>query len=415
MIINVIRNAVAYATAHNFYCEVIFQAGVYLLSSAPSGGLSGLCNSIIPIDPVGVLNQKMILVLRGVRRQAALYHWQQTSTAIQTAGTTLRTSYAGGTTPTVGNEPSMVGGPTPSLMGSTTGGFSNMHIVVDGINLVAPQNPQVAGFDLRRFGEATVVSASALAATTGTGAPNRPDGSSGLWAWGLWMPTTGNNDICDIGEWSCEGFVIGLAVDEHISCDSARLINCYDGLLIQPTGGFPHGNRFGYVSIENCYRCIVFANAGGGAAKAVVEMMDIEWDAVSGGAIVDIVGATIALGQVNVSANGQTGASLSAAMSTGVNANSPVGGLRVVNVDMAAGPVSSPAAPPATGAAWPNPYWNNAEITLSVSGGTLSALSIDSVDQYIPAGCVLWSFCLPTGHSYTPAYSGSLSHSVTLA
>jgi hypothetical protein len=227
------------------------------------------------------------------------------------------------------------------------------------------------------------------------------------------MPQSNNNDLCDIGEWSCEGFPVGLWVEEHVSADSCRLINCFTGLFISPSSGFPHGNRFGHVSIENCFNSIAFGS--GATAKAVIELLDVEWDASAGGPIVKITSGTTALGQVNVCANGSSGASLSAAMSSGINANTaPIGGLRVVNTDMAAGPVSSPASPPASGAAWLNPYWRDAEVTLSVSAGTLSALSIDSVDQLIPANCVLQSFLLPSGHTYTPVYSGTLTHTVNL-
>lgn len=410
-ILTVIRNAVTYAQAHNFYAEVIFQAGEYLLNSAPSSGTSATCNAILPIDPIATAGQKVSLVLKGTRRQTALYHWQQT--AVQTGGTTLKTAYSGGTVPTAGNEPSMIGGSTPhNGYGEAAGVFSNMHLIIDGIGLIAPQNPEVAGFDFRGIGEVTVISASALAATTGTGAPARPDANSGLWAWGLYMPQSNNNDICDIGAWSCEGFPVGLWLEEHAAVTSARLINCYTGLFISPSSGFPHGNWVGYASIENCHNAIAFGS--GATAKLVADLIDVEWDAATGGPIVDIVGGTNALGQVNVCANGSSGASLSAAMSSGLNANSsPIGGLRVINTDMTAGPVSSPSAPPASGAAWANPYWRDAWVTLHAT--TITGVSIDSTAQNgLATSPASYTFLLPSGHSYTPTYTGTLTHTVTL-
>lgn len=406
-VITAIRNAVAYAQANNFYAEVIFQPGKYLLNSNPSGGVSAACNSIIPIDPIATAGQKVILVLRGTRRQAALYHWQQT--AVQTGGTTLKTVYSGGTTPTAGNEPAMVGGPNPhNGYGEATATFSNMHLVIDGINLVAPQNPEVAGFDFRGIGEVTVISASALAATTGTGPANRPDASSGLWAWGLYMPQSNNNDICDIHEYSCESFPVGLWAEEHVSADSVRLINCYTGLFISPSSGFPHGNRFGHVSIENSHNSIAFGS--GAVAKTVIELADIEWDASAGGPIIDIVGGTAALGEVNVCANGSSGASLSAAMSSGINANtSPIGGLRVINTDMPSGHWASPPAVPASGTPQLNTAWKDASIVLHTGAGvTVTAITIDGTvtGLTMAASSSLALPILGTGRLITLTYAG---------
>lgn len=404
-IITTLRSAVAYAKANNFYAEVIFQAGTYLLNSNPSAGTSATCNAIIPIDPVADAGQKVILVLRGTRRQTAMYHWLQT--AVQTGGTTLKTTYAGGTSPTGGNEPSMIGGPTPhNGYGEAAPLFSNMHLVIDGINLVAPQNPEVAGFDFRGIGEVTVVSASALAATTGTGAPARPDSNSGLWSWGLYMPQSNNNDVCDIGEFSCEGFPVGLWAEEHVACHSLRTVNCYDGLLISPSSGAPHGNWFGYVSSENCFRTVAFSS--GGVAKAIIDCLDAEWDASAGGPIVFISGGTAALGQVNVCANGSSGASLSSAMSSGINANSATGGLRVINTDMATGPWGSAPAVPATNTAQLNTAWRDAIVYITSGGAAVTAIKVDSTATGLTLGTSgTVAVRVPAGHSITLTYAST--------
>lgn len=395
-----VSNAITYAKAHNYYAEVIFQAGAYNLASSPSAGASGTCNAIVPIDPVPVAGQKLVLVLRGAVRQAALYHWQQTTA--QTAGTTIKTAYAGGTVPTAGNEPSVIGGPTPHFgYGESVALFSNMHLIIDGIGVVVPQNPEVCGFDFRGIAEVTIVSASALAVSAGTGAPVRPDSSSGLWSSGLLMPQCNNNDICDVLEYSCEGFANGMWAEEHVSLKSARFINCYNGLLVQPSSGFPHGNHFSYISAENCFRPVVFS--GGATAKAVIDLMDVEWDASTGGAIVSAVAGTSTIGQIQVCANGSSGASLSAAMSSGINANSGISGMKVINSDMASGPWAGAPAVPASTVSQANTAWRDATIYVT---GTVTGIKINGTS--VQSGSVTNPIIrVPSGGSVALTYSSA--------
>jgi hypothetical protein len=89
-------------------------------------------------------------------------------------------------------------------------------------------------------------------------------------------------------------------------------------------------------------------------------------------------------------------------------------GIKLTALDNPAGPVASPQAPPASTVAWPNDYYRDAEITLSVSGGTLSALKTDAVPEFLPASCTLYKFTVPAGHSYTPTFTGTLTHTVKL-
>jgi hypothetical protein len=82
------------------------------------------------------------------------------------------------------------------------------------------------------------------------------------------------------------------------------------------------------------------------------------------------------------------------------------------------GPVASPQAAPATTVAWGNYYYRDAEMTLSVAAGTLSALTITgpagTISQTIPASTTFYRFTLPSGHIYTPTYTGTLTHTITL-
>ena len=82
------------------------------------------------------------------------------------------------------------------------------------------------------------------------------------------------------------------------------------------------------------------------------------------------------------------------------------------------GPVTSPHAVPVSGSPWLNGYYQDAEVTLSVSGGTLSALTITgingvTVSQVVPASTTFYRFTLSAGATYTPTFTGTLTHTVT--
>ena len=88
--------------------------------------------------------------------------------------------------------------------------------------------------------------------------------------------------------------------------------------------------------------------------------------------------------------------------------------VKLISLENLPGPVASPHAPPSSTGVWNNYYYRDAEITLSVSAGTLSALSINSTAQTIPASTTFYRFTLPSGHSYKPTFTGTLTHTVTL-
>jgi hypothetical protein len=95
-------------------------------------------------------------------------------------------------------------------------------------------------------------------------------------------------------------------------------------------------------------------------------------------------------------------------------------GVRLINLMTTPGPVASPQAPPASGSAWSNFYYRDAWITLSattITGVTITGQSgAGGVAQNGLAGSpATYTFFLPTGCSYTPTYTGTLTHTVTLA
>jgi hypothetical protein len=389
-ILDAITTGVTYAQAHDGYAEIVFDPLTYLVAGNPTTGGATQGSAQLPLPMIAQTAQKVTLVLRGTVDQSGLYHWLQT--VPQRAGTVLRSTYSGGDALPATGEVSVIGGPTPHYVNNPPTTWNNMLIVVDGIGIEVPATVDVCGFDFRGMAEANVPNAATLAAHQGVGAPPVPAPN---WAFGLAMPMNNNNDNCNVGIYSCEGMVYGLIVYEHAHVTSARLINCFDGLVCWSGSGFPHRNKVEYVSIEGCTQSIVFA---GSFNKMDVDCADLEWGT---GHIINDAGATPALGRIGLASNGNNGTSLSAALSTGATAVNVVGGalaLEVTNLDQQLGPVGPPAVP-ASNAVFANPYWRSAEV--KISGGAVSGIAIDGVNQLLTSG----THTVPSGHTITLTYT----------
>lgn len=393
-IVNTINAAVAAGVANGTnYAEVYFPSAVYLIAASPTTGGTTNGSAQIPLPIIAQTAQKFVLVLKGTRDATALYHWQQTTP--QQAGAVLRSTYDAGTALPATGEVSVVGGPTPHFgYGNGTNTWNNMLVTVDGITVEVPQNGDICGFDFRGMAEANVWTAAVLARSTVTGAPSIP---SPNWSFGLAMPQTNNNDNCNIGYFSCEGLVYGLIIYEHVQANSLRLINCFDGLVIWPSSGFPHRNVITYASIENCNQCVVFASTG--ITKLDILSLDIEWTTGSG--VHAIVNDThnAAYGTIHVGSNGgDGGVSLQQALSAsyGVTGGSH---MKVVNIDQSVGAAAAPTVPAST-TALQNPFWRDAAIT--ITGGTVTNITVDGTTQLTATPGTVY---LPSGRSITMTYS----------
>lgn len=392
-IIRTVNAAFAWGVSSGTYCAtVFFPPAVYLLTSAPTAGGSTAGNAQIPIPLNSMYDQKFVLTFKGVSDATGLYSWTQTTP--QQAGAVLRTTYdAGSSIPSIG-EASVVGGPLPHFLPWTdshgnSNSWNNVLVVVDGITIEIPQNGNICAWDFGEMAEANLPNASALARSS-TAAPAIPTPN---WSFGLRMPQTNNNDNSNIGYYSCEGFVYGIIVTEHVQANSIRLINCYDGLVVWPTSGFPHRNIITYASIENCVNCIVFAESAAG--KLDLLSADIEWG--TGYIVSDPNNG--AYGTIGVGSNGSDGGTLSAALSnssTGVNGGRH---LKVINLDQTIGSVAAPSIPAST-VAFQNPFWRDAAV--SISGGTVTGVAVDGQTQVTSTPCTVY---VPSGRTVTLTYS----------
>lgn len=400
-IINTINTAVAAGVANGTnYAEVYFPPAVYLVTSAPTTGGSTNGSAQIPLPIIAMTAQKFVLVLKGTRDATALYHWLQTTP--QEAGAVIRTTYDAGTGLPATGEASVLGGPTPHFGYGASNTWNNMLVTVDGITIEVPDSGDICGFDFRGMAEANIWSASTLARSTVTGAPSIPPAN---WSFGLAMPQTNNNDNCNIAYFSCEGFVYGLLVYEHVQINSVRLINCFDGLVVWPSSGFPHRNIITYASIENCIRCVVFASTA--TMKLDILSLDIEWTTTGNSLIVSDVHNT-AYGTINVGSNGgDGGASLNTALSGSVGVS---GGshMKVVNTDQSVGSVAAPTVPGST-TALQNPFWRDAAVV--ITGGTVTNITVDGTTQLTATPGTVY---VPAGRTITLTYSSAPTWAWTL-
>lgn len=383
--------ATTYALSGSYYAEIVFDPKVYLCSGATTKTSTNKGNSQIPLPIVPVTGQKLTLVFRGVRDATAVPHWQQTS--IQAGGAVIKSTLTGLTVDGTYGAPSVIGGPTPIQgYGVSDALFNNMLVVVDGLTILVPPDPTVIGFDFSGMGQANVFNCTVNASTTpGNGLPVLPTHS---WAYGLYMPQTRNNDNCNISNFSCEGMYTGLVLSEHSVVNSCRIIYCTTGILI--LGNSSDSVMINYASVEACVTSLqCFQISGGISANVYIGILDIE-DTNSSpfGIVANIDDASNFLsGEINVRR-------LSATPTQG--ADPVVNGatnVRIVNLSRKTGTITPPSVPLSTVAA--TKIYRDAAVT--VSGGTVTAITVDGVVTGQTSGTVL----VPSGKSISLTYTGS--------
>lgn len=413
--------AVAYAEAHLIQAaEVYHPPAYYMVARAPvTGGLT-LGNSQLTLAAVTAsTGNHVVLVLTGVTDvTAGPEHWLQTT---QTApGSVLVCASTSGTYSATYGPSCMIGGPV-SGYGGGGGTFSNMQLVVDGLTCLVPYTTTIGGLNLYGLGQAYVKSFSVMPmAVVPSGSP-WPQISNGgppdnQYPAGLIMPATGNNDMADIGRYTCFGQYIGWSGADHLNWQVIRTIFCNVGWLpAVPSGNQAHaasGVSWSCEETTSPIACIEGAVtwAGyqlGGYASINIAALGLE---------------TFSTFIVSGDSNGRLTGVIwfewlrNVAQSTSQPYNSsPLAdhlSVQLLAIECNPGPVASPPGPPSSTAAWLNGYYHPVEVTLSVSGGTISALLVDSVAELLPAGCVLYKFAVPAGHSYTPTYTGTPTHTV---
>lgn len=406
--------ATAYAAAHQGYAEVLTLdgAGQYLLNDPPVVGGSMLGNALIPLPIVSDTAQKVTLKFRGAASLGGdtLPHWLQQ--VPQQGGAVWATTRTDGTNDATYGPAFMLGGPWDGY--GETVLFSNMCVILDGITVQPPFNGTYGGFGFWGIAQARVLSASFMPdAVVPSGTPYTQFNASSIsnqWTIGLLMPAVNNNLLCDILYFSAYGATYGLMATEHTTCVSVRCNYCIVGVSPVVGGGetLGHPILLGEVAAEtNIFAIGIYPNAGinsklNGFPNFQIRSVDTE-----GNTFILHDPGNLATGRINF----QGIDALNGYMNTGAIQSGGTG-VKLIALGQQSGPVTVPQAPPASGSAWANLYYRDAWITLSAT--TITAVSIDGTAQAVPAAATTYTLFLPSGHSYTPTYTGVLTHTVTL-
>lgn len=379
---NALAAAVTYATANNHYAEILFQPKTYALSGALVQGGSTKGNAQIPLPFIAGTAQKLTLVFKGAGEPPNA-HWNVATPQI--TGTVLKSTLTGQTYSGTYGLPSIIGAPTPEQSGYTSGGitgavFANICVVVEGIQLQAPSNPTVCGWDLRGAAAARIISGSALSADIPS-----------TWTIGaafntaLLMPLSANNAYAEVGQWTAFGWYCGIAISEHTQITSMRAICC--GVGIRVLGPYPHSAIINHACVEACtVAAVQYVDIGAvpfpglATARIKINLLDIE-----GVSFIDDGGTGKIVGEVNISNQG------SAISVTAAN-------LRVVNLDVFSGAQTAPSVP-ATTVALQNPFWRDSAVT--ITGGTVTVIAVAGQTLGVTSGTVF----VPSGKTITLTYS----------
>ncbi len=382
----VIAQAVADGIADGtYYARIYFPPGPYLLSSATTMGGATQGNAQINLPVISSTGRKFVLTLSGTENGSAFPHWEQTTG--QRSGAVLRSTLASQVIDGTWGVPSILGGPT---VPQGTGTFSNMHLVVDGITLMAPHNPTFIAWDLRYIAQVTILSASALANAGVAGGPptlagNPPTSDQSI---GLRMPNNLNNDCTIVVDFSCEGFYYGCWVGEHLAALRIALIYCQVGILVYDIGGASfHGATISNLSVEATPIHIQAINSNGGSFPLNIEGMHTE------------TGTTWNVDDINNNLTGTINWSNIANAAPLVRGGNNI--KIVSNNQMSAPGAKTAPGIPATTVAFQNPFWRDCAVT--VTGGTVTAVAVAGTTTGITSGTVI----VPSGKTITLTYSSA--------
>lgn len=385
-----IADAVAAAiSTGTYYAIVQFSAGVYNCLTPTLGGATR-GNALVPLPIIEpATGQKVTLVLLGMPDGAPFLHWNQT--VPQKNGAVIRAGAAAAAPDGTWGSPSIIGGPTALLNSGEQ--FSNMRLIISGLLLVAPKNPGYIAVDGRRVAQMDVPNAGALAeGVVSDSAFTAPNNSNGI---GFYFPRPDNNDSSNVGVLSVEGFYYGVAFADHFVAQRLGIIYANTAIFINDSdGGSIHGAAIQYASIEAV--ATVLEMNGSATGQYPVEFGAINAEVVTSTRFKDTQNALrgyIKYGEI-----------------AGTTPPDPTvsgcANVKIINVFRAPGAIAAPALPATTVAS--TPIYR--DMALTVSGGTVTAISVDGQSLGVTSGTVF----VPSGKSFAITYSVAPTLKATL-
>lgn len=384
--------------------NVNFDDGIYIIAGAP-GGVDMLAQLRLPAIDAQTTDRKVHLIFTGAFPSTGLMHWHEPHPP--SSGTVLFSMYWNNNEVPVAPPPVVLGGPVMGY-GGNGGKFSNLRVVVDGINILAAHRSCISGLDLFGVSQADIKSFSYFTCAKpefarGASWPVLSNAGTNPSAWqtfGYRSPTVGNNGQNDTGRITVYSAYHGVIIADHYSAKDVTVLaaafgvtcaasdqahTCYiDSLMVELTTTVLHCDDSGTYS-------------GGGRQPIHISSVHAE----NATTLVRDNGNNLR-GSMNIEQLGLY---------------PPIAGIvgaenfRILYDEVPLGPVSSWGVNPdvpATDTAFKNPYWRDAIVV--VSGGSVTQIRVNGVDQGVTSGPVL----VPTGgkitltHTTAPTWAWSL-------
>ena len=414
--------AANYAAANNSKSEIVFNPVVYILATAPTvgGTFGGNCVLPLPLVPNG--SPKAVVGLRGLIQDVAdLPVYQQCWP--QSSGSCLMYIGPNGTNDGTYGPAHLIGTPTLTTVYVTESGnipgTSNIKASFDSLRIVVPFGGGIGGIDLFSAAEGGTYRVNCQGLGTvpsGTGwtqlAANGP--AANQFGWGLRESAAGNNAVSYTEQYTAEGHCYGWGTSEHNVGVDIFIAYCITGIEAYAGNGIAmvHNAHILSAGVEVCSNAL---GAFDGTVRVDCDNLRTETDT-----RVIIDASNRLQGRCVVRDQGSAGVYKSGWIDSLAHGT----GMVLYNAMTQPGPLSGPGTGdpgvPATTVAWVNYYHKEMSIEFSLSGGTLTSLTITSpagtaVAQPGAVGAAAYRFNLPSRCSYTPVFgAGTAAHTLTL-
>ena len=373
-----IADAVERAIESGSYSGTVwFSDGIYMATRAAQAGGAYNSNAQIRIPSQPDSEQKVILHLRSNSYSGTFGHWLQE--VPQRAGSVIYSTLVGGVTDGTYGPPCVLAGPTPA--GSE---WSNMLVVIDGLQVVVQRNPSVTAVHLGRVGQCHIRQLGTCADMTPAQMNvAQPTNDLGL---GLRVPQLGNNHYVQVDRYSCEGFYYGATVTDHLTAGTITIVYSNTALIGIGGGAAEHGITIDNLGVEASATILEYISSSDGRMPITISQCNIE--TATGVEFKDSNNSLV--GVIYFTDNTRNAPQVTGCENVKIIDNIRRPG--AVSID------DTPAVP-ATTVALKNPFWRDA--TAYVAGGTVTAIVVDGRTLGVTAGPI----SVPTGKTIAITYS----------
>jgi hypothetical protein len=310
----------------------------------------------------------------------------------------------------------VIGGPVNGWGGST-GNFSDLHTMIEGLTLSGPYVDGYSGIIMRGIGQPRIGARGYSYMPLGqvpSGGP-WPEFASGgpgtdQWTTGLELGSSGNNFLSSSqGVITVYGAEVAVTVSEHGDLfEVGSVFNGFGLVAVNPGAGTCHGVRVGMFKCEETNTPLAVLTSGyyGSAGPIGVEVgvMDLETYAYP---VVQDTGGFLT-GEARFGDN----SAVNRYYSTPLVSSQSGYVLRSYNAKPGFVTLSGASAKPTSGNPWVNGLYTPVEVTFSTSGGTISGVTVNGGSELLPASCAWYRTQLAPGDTITPTFTGTLSMTV---